>query len=116
MRYIALSVLASSLLLEECQVAARYTEATQMTNDQYADAAHCLGYLNGIMDAYADWDTVNTRRHANNPSPACLPSNINTQELAMVVVKFLNDHPDKLHDPYYDLVTIALSEAYPCEK
>ncbi len=103
-------------LLQECQVAAKYTEATQMTNDEYAEAAHCLGYLNGIMDAYADWDTLNTMRHANNQSPACVPSNTNAQEVAMVVVKFLNDHPNKLHDPRYDLVVTALSGAYPCEK
>jgi hypothetical protein len=38
------------------------------------------------------------------------------REVATVVVKYLNDHPNKMHEKYFVVVILALADAYPCKK
>jgi hypothetical protein len=102
-------------LLQECQLVIKYPDASKMTDDESGKAIHCLGYLRGAMDVYGEWDEFNTKRHGNNPSPVCLPINVTTNEIVMVVVKYLNDYPNKLHEDRSLLVLFALSDAYPCK-
>ncbi len=103
-------------LLKECELVTKYPDASKMTEVEYGNGTHCLGYLSGATFVFATWDEFNTKRNGNNPSPVCLPSNVSTKELAMVVVKYLNDHPNKLHEHFSLLVLFALSDAYPCKQ
>lgn len=103
-------------LLKECQVVTMHTDGSKMTAFEFGEEGHCLGYLSGATDVLEEWDESNTKLHGNNPSPVCLPSNVTMNEIAMVVVKYLNDHPNKLHNDRSLLVMLALSDAYPCKK
>ena len=104
------------LLLKECQVVTMHTDVTTKSALEFGYEGHCLGYLSGARDVFEEWDESNTRLHGNNPSPVCLPSNVTMHEIALVVVKYLNDHPNKLHNDISLLVMLALSDAYPCKK
>lgn len=95
-------------LLEECQAAERGTPSVQ--------SAHCLGYLNGIADGLDAWESFNKYHNGNLPPPACIPRSATMGELARVVVKFLNDHPNKLHESYRFLAILALADGYPCKR
>ena len=37
------------------------------------------------------------------------------EQEARVVYKYLDNHPEKLHEPAGKLVSLALSEAFPCK-
>jgi hypothetical protein len=103
-------------LLDECQNAAKPSTAEARTALDDLKATHCLGYLNGARDAFQTWDVVNRKRHGGLPALACISPDAEVRELALVVVKYLNDHPNKLHENYTVLAFTALSEAYPCMK
>lgn len=95
-------------LLEECQAAERDTPSVK--------AAHCLGYLNGMADGLDAWESYNKYHNGNLPPAACIPRGATMRELAIVVVKYLNDHPNRLHESYRLLAILALADGYPCKK
>jgi len=98
-------------LLEECKDVEKYPHATQQ---QAIKASHCLGYINGLTDTIGWWNADNRHRHVKVSPLGCLSHTASMQEFAMVVVKYLEDHPNKLHEEYGLLVTLALHDAYPC--
>ena len=46
----------------------------------------------------------------------CPPPGISAGQLRDVTVKYLNDHPEELHEYAATIVSNALSEAFPCKK
>ena len=46
--------------------------------------------------------------------PVCFPSGVNATQLAKIVVKYGDDHPEKLNIGSAAFVIIALQEAFPC--
>lgn len=100
-------------LLEECQTAAKNFDNAPA--NEAAGGIHCLGYLSGVDDTLTLWRENNAASIKGNAQPpACIPS-ATMLELAKVVVKYLNDHPNQLHKSYSELVVLALSDAYPCQ-
>jgi hypothetical protein len=45
---------------------------------------------------------------------ACLPERASIAQLARVTVKWLQDHPEKLHEAAGGLIYTALHDAFPC--
>jgi len=64
--------------------------------------ATCLGYVNGVVDALASVGLF------------CLPQGVQREQSALVVRKYLNDHPEKLHMEADILVVRALEQAFAC--
>lgn len=46
----------------------------------------------------------------------CIPSNVNNGQIKRIVAKFLNDHPERLHEPPAFIIVDALTGAFPCPK
>jgi len=66
--------------------------------------AYVYGYVVGVNDAYEDTDSM----------PKCAPDNLKKGKLKEVVKKWLNDHPERLHEPAAPSVLTAINEAWPC--
>lgn len=47
---------------------------------------------------------------------ACIPDNASTLQLARVLVKWLREHPEKLHELKGTLTKAAFIDAFPCEE
>lgn len=62
----------------------------------------CVGYVVGVMSVM---DYMNV---------LCLPDNSTHGQAALVVKKYLSDHPEKLHLNANKLVLDAIEEAFPC--
>ena len=62
----------------------------------------CVGYVVGIMSLM---EYINV---------LCLPVKATHAQAALVVQKYLSDHPEKLHLDAEGLVIDALQEAFPC--
>jgi hypothetical protein len=78
-----------------------------MSNSKIDDAEKCLFYVAGVSDGYLV---------ASGTSRICPPKNgsVTYAQMALIVSKYLNDHPEKLNnDPEY-LILDALYGAFPC--
>ena len=52
---------------------------------------------------------------ATNPS-VCPPGRMDTGQAVAVVLRFLDMHPDRLHESFFALALEALGRAWPCKK
>ena len=98
-------------LQHECQAAVIASpNATDMV-----EGSHCLGYISGVAFSITIWEAANKDKHFGLETvPACLPDNGTTEEYVKVVLRYLDQNPNKLHEGYGLLVFFALRDAYPC--
>ncbi len=74
------------------------------------DVGTCLGFISGVIDLNTmDLDILKKPIHA-----WCVPDSVTATQLAKVVVKYGNDHPEELHLPGVVLVVGALAGGFPC--
>jgi Rap1a immunity proteins len=62
---------------------------------------YCYGYVRGIADGFIS-------------TGACLPPQVNTQQLVEVALRYLRDHPEKRHLGSGGVLIPAWGEAWPC--
>jgi hypothetical protein len=80
--------------------------------DLFKRAGVCHGFIEGIIDR----DTIATtddKGHALGRT-FCVPGETSEGELARVVVKYGNDHPQELPYPAAFIVLFAMQGAFPC--
>jgi hypothetical protein len=88
-------------LLDSCRLATKpYAELGGPA--QAIDATWCLGYLTGIANVLEALKR------------ACPPDGVGGGQLALVVVKYLDDHPERRHLTPLEHVVPALTDAFPC--
>lgn len=46
----------------------------------------------------------------------CPPEKMGAIQARLVVMKYLQEHPEKLHEPAFNLVAVAMIRAFPCSK
>jgi hypothetical protein len=72
------------------------------------DTAHCLEYIKGIYDAHATfvaWGYMEPR--------FCVPKGVTVGQLRKIVVKYLNDNPQILHQSGSGRVSNSFFDAFP---
>ena len=97
-------------ILPKCQAAIRVGEGDARAFDakDLADANFCIGLAQGVTQTLRALQTV-------VPGIACLPPDgIPNGQAIRVFLKFLTDHPEKLHEAETFLLTQALHDAFPC--
>lgn len=91
----AAGIAAGNVLLEQCE---------SRDNSVYEGA--CYGFITGVYDT-SDGKTWNGKTY-------CSPKGVTTGQLVKVVIKWLNEHPEALHNTAASLVQAAFLEAFPC--
>jgi hypothetical protein len=72
-----------------------------------ATASYCLGMLDTLAFTSSYWD--------DRPWLCSdFPKNVRTQQAARVVVRYVENHPERLHEPLIWLAMQALHDAWPC--
>lgn len=98
-------------LLSQCNAAIQIMDGGTLPKDAYI-AASCLGLVQGITNLNLLYQ-VNEK----NDTFFCLPAGgINNGQAARIVVKYLKEHPEKLHENESFLAIGAFVEAYPCPR
>jgi hypothetical protein len=91
-------------LLDSCTDALRHVDNGYRSTS--AKEAHnymwCVGYMRGWVDGYQEGATL------------CVPQKITALQLVRIVVKYLRDHPQRLHYNRGVLILSAVQEAFPC--
>jgi len=98
-------------LMERCKSVNKIGEqGVVLGKTETNNLMYCLGYFNGFMGMYDNsvmLDNFKTK-------PYCVPQGVNWKPLARIVVDFLENHPELLHQPQEALTVMALSEKFPC--
>ncbi len=97
-------------LLESCKKVERLGPDSTAPAKDALDAGSCLGFIAGVIDA-EDYYHVSFREK----TPQCIPNTVTGAQLAKVIVKHGNDHPEGLHYAAVDLLHSALMLAFPCK-
>lgn len=72
----------------------------------------CTSYLSGYVEGHEVTVQVSKAQRV-----FCLPAGgVTGANLGLVVDKWLDEHPQRLHEAALGLVTLALIDAYPCKR
>jgi len=98
------SVMTGSNLQKLCS--AYPSPGTLSTAVSNGPAGMCFGYVNGVTDMMI----------ALVPNATCPPQGVLLDQTTRIVIKYLADHPEELHEPGAAIVMSALAKAFPCRK
>ena len=93
----------SPSLLDQCKA---------LTDVDYQKCAACLGWGDGYLQGWNRGE-INVEAKLVNSS-ICLPVGATNEQLERVLLKFLNDHPERLHKDASKLTITAFRQAFPC--
>ncbi|WP_047528498.1 Rap1a/Tai family immunity protein [Pseudomonas sp. 11/12A] len=98
-------------LLKECREGIVYVDGGREPENLFG-VGQCMGVIQGTID------TLDlTHALLNSPKIVCLPSGgLETLQVMKIVVKYLNEHPDRLHLNESGLISTALMVSFPCLK
>lgn len=92
---------------------------------QNASWVNCVIYIEGVSAGTIFGSVLGYGMAIGHPAPGnvemqilniCPPKNYTNQQSALVVSKYLQDHPSELNKPDAGLIYMALSQAWPCQK
>jgi hypothetical protein len=97
-------------LLKQCGVAVAFIDGARIETRDSPNISFCLGFLQGITQT-----NVLYQQAQKSDAQFCLPtSGITNGQAARIVVKYLRDHPEALHNGEFVLAVWAFKEAFPC--
>jgi hypothetical protein len=71
--------------------------------------ASCFSYIKGVFDLH---QTLVARGKIE--AQICKPLDVDLGQIGRVIIKYIEDNPDKVNITASSLILPALSEAYPC--
>jgi hypothetical protein len=94
------------------------------------NAAACAAYIAGVVESLDNYEGGFRRmaeaeqriaaaekrqpRHSGMVAMICIPDNSTYDQHLRVVIKYLRDHPERLHEPRLRVTLSALFAAFPC--
>jgi len=107
-------------LLEQCKGVIRTIDTNDYANADQFGSGICFGYVNGSRGAYGI--SVGALKYAGAYDNEvtkflfpCIPGEVQVIQLARILVKYLESHPEELHEDDSYLVHKAFLKAFPCE-
>jgi hypothetical protein len=73
------------------------------------EAGLCSGYVSGVHFGHSFTAVMYKLK-----SSYCMPKDVTFDQTSLVVLKYLNEHPESLHLPAHELVLASLIRAFPC--
>jgi hypothetical protein len=84
---------------------------TQVASACKTDEGYCDGYIAGALDAH-----TSVSRTLLKTTLWCTPNTITYAQSILVVRKYLQEHPEKLHYSMVSILESAMTEAFPCAR
>jgi len=99
-------------LLDSCK---DYPRASQLTAEvDRVKVMYCVGYVGGFTDGLIV--SKGLMKDKSGPPNVCAPEQgVQHGQAVLVVLKWLNEHPNLLHQDAPLLITLALEEGFPCK-
>ncbi|MGA7225461.1 MAG: Rap1a/Tai family immunity protein, partial [Candidatus Acidiferrales bacterium] len=80
------------------------------------DVGFCFGFIDGANSAHQVWAASDKTNHRNHAMSYCFPDSVTNGQMLRVFVKYLDEHPQDLHEPAALLYIEAMRRAFPCGK
>ena len=98
-------------LLTQCtQAALSFSGTADPTTVNYMDAGRCIGQIDGFAGAAAFYES-----QAGAPGAVCFPDGgITVRQSVPLVIKYLEGHPEQLHESATVLIFGAFLANYSC--
>jgi len=105
-------------LLEGCKSAIYIVDGKDKSNvtDKAMSMGLCMGLVRGMIDAGTAINTLAQSHGSAKHSLYCVPEDVSTIQAVRLVVKYLEAHPEDLHQKGTGLIALALAKSYPCKK
>jgi hypothetical protein len=103
---VTLFVLAMSMPVDASDTGNDLASKCLMDEGDKLNLMYCLGLVRGFADA---WTVL-------SPTSFCLPKESTTGQLVKVITKYMDEHPEGLHDSYGLQIVKALKKAFPCKE
>lgn len=98
-------------LLAGCQGFIKILEGKASESGGVAEG-FCAGYVQGMSDL----NTIHSVFYAGKVKfDICMPQNVNNAQRVRVLIKYLEENPEKLHESEAELVWQAYAKAFPCK-
>jgi hypothetical protein len=100
----------AELLTQSCGKVNHITSDGKIPSADGFDAGLCMGYILGIVDSHS---TISTVLHKSQ-SGYCIPKGVTQTQMAKIVAKYGNEHPEELHQAGLVIVVQSFQKAFPC--
>ncbi|MGA3081334.1 MAG: Rap1a/Tai family immunity protein [Terracidiphilus sp.] len=91
----------------------------KLSSEEWEAGFYCLGFLQGVMDADGIWQAGVSKGLGSKAAvilPYCVPNDVSWPQIIRVLVKWLEENPDKLNSSGYDVINWAMSRNFACGK
>ena len=95
-------------LIKQCTDGVRHMDGGKANS--FFDIGHCLGLTQGVRQTLIIVDDDQPKIYKT-----CIPESITNGQGMRIVLKYLQDNPDKLHESEAILVYLAYRKAFPCK-
>lgn len=108
---VATATAAQSEMRQDGNELLRYCRAETDDGGNRWLAGWCSGFVWGVSLAADSW-----RAQAMEDQSCRMPDGVTGAQLVRIVVSYLEQHPEELHEDQLLLVTRAMTDAFPCKK
>ena len=99
-----------SELLRACGAAQKQSDGIKISDEEAIGSIYCIGYISGFLDSLALSSAA-----SGGGQKICLPQRgITNDQAVRVLVKFLRENPQTLHESGRMSLYIALARTFPC--
>jgi hypothetical protein len=84
-----------------------------MTNKERLDMGYCAGYLDGTTDVEQAWQWVEGK--TSRAAHYCLPNESTKGQMLLIIKKWMDEHPEELHEQASFIIHEAFLKAFPCK-
>lgn len=104
-------------LIANCTVANEIINGrnTKPTSIQSTKASYCMGLLTGVIRSIQDVSVMSNVPALRNIYGCTGDIELEIGEASLYVVNWLRNHPEYLHLDDHFLISMALSDKYPCK-
>jgi hypothetical protein len=98
-------------LSHDCKTYVQWTSSRGLPAEEALDATQCLEYIKGAIDAYISAGARNLMKPADS---ICMPQGFTGEQAVLIVLKYLDNHPENLHLDAGGLVWVAIHSSFAC--
>ena len=102
-------------VLRRCQTTVRYYEKSGGPTGELFDAGWCPGWVNAALSLnglHHEWGKF--VKEEPGLMQFCTPDGVTVIQAVRILVNYLSEHPDQLHEDGMGLTIAALKASFPC--
>ena len=103
-------------LLIDCRNLVETEAIETVEKEKLLGMGYCIGLIDGLITFNYVYEAVLEQEGDAEIVQMCLPARLSTRQSAKVIVKYLEDNPDRMDESGQALAAQALVDAFPCDK